>query len=58
MGPFKKYELNPIISSGHETQFFRFKQGIASIMAKDGHENNTIQYSEDGKNFKVASICA
>lgn len=58
MGPFKKYELNPIISSGHETLFFRFKQGIASIMAKDGHENNTIQYSEDGKNFKVASICA
>ena len=58
MGPFKKYELNPIISSGHETQFFRFKEGIASIMAKDGHENNTIQYSKDGKNFKVASICA
>lgn len=58
MGPFKKYELNPVISSGHETQYFRFKEGIASIMAKDGHENNTIQYSPDGKKFKVASICA
>ncbi len=57
-GPFEKYELNPVISSGHETQLFRFKEGIASIMAKDGHESTTIQYAEDGKNFKMASICA
>ncbi len=55
-GPFTKYEHNPVISSGHETQLFRFKEGIAAIMAKDGHENNTIQYAPDGKNFKVASI--
>ncbi len=57
-GPFKKYENNPVVNSGHETQLFRFKEGIASIMAKDGNENNTIQYSPDGKNFKIASICA
>ena len=55
-GPFVKYEKNPVMSSGHETQMFRFKEGIAAIMAKDGHEANTIQYSPDGKNFKLASI--
>ena len=56
-GPFEKHPKNPIISSGHETQMFRFKEGIASMLAKDGHENNTIQYSPDGVNFHVASIC-
>ncbi len=58
MGPFEKYPLNPVLSSGHETQLFRFKEGIAAIMNKDGHENNTIQYSTDGKSFNVASITA
>ena len=28
-GPFKKYENNPVVNSGHETQLFRFKEGIA-----------------------------
>ncbi len=57
LGPFVKYEHNPVMNSGHETQMFRFKEGIAAILAKDGHEANTIQYSEDGKNFNIASIC-
>ena len=56
-GPFVKYEQNPVLSSGHETQLFRFKEGVAAISSKDGHEANTIQYSPDGKNFEVASIC-
>ncbi len=55
-GPFEKYELNPVMNSGHETQMFRFKEGVAAIMAKDGHEANTIQYAADGKNFQIASI--
>ncbi len=57
LGPFVKYELNPVMNSGHETQMFRFKEGIAAILAKDGHEANTIQYAPDGKNFELASIC-
>ncbi len=57
LGPFVKYEHNPVMNSGHETQMFRFKNGIAAMLAKDGHEANTIQFSEDGKNFKMASIC-
>lgn len=56
-GPFEKYEHNPVMSSGHETQMFRFKEGVAAIMAKDGHEANTVQYAPDGKNFELASIC-
>ena len=56
-GPFVKYEQNPVLSSGHETQLFRFKEGVAAISSKDGHEANTIQYSADGKNFEMASIC-
>lgn len=56
MGPFTKCKFNPVISSGHETQLFRFKEGVAAIMAKDGHENNTIQYSKDGIHFNVAAI--
>ncbi len=55
-GPFTKCEVNPVISSGHETEYFRFKEGIAAILFGDGHEHNTIQYSEDGINFKIASI--
>lgn len=55
-GPFEKYELNPVMNSGHETQMFRFKEGVAAIMAKDGHEANTIQYAPDGMNFEIASI--
>ncbi len=55
-GPFVKCDVNPVMSSGHETHLFRFKEGIASVLARDGHEHNTIQYSEDGVNFDVASI--
>ncbi len=57
LGPFKKHPQNPVINSGHETQLFRFKDGIAALMAKDGHENNTIQFSQDGVSFKAVSNC-
>lgn len=56
MGPFEKHPLNPVIASGHETTLFPFKTGIAALVAKDGNEHNTIQYSEDGVNFEIASI--
>ncbi|MFI3286575.1 MAG: family 43 glycosylhydrolase [Rikenellaceae bacterium] len=55
-GPFAKSKLNPVLSSGHETQYFRFREGIAAIATRDGHEHYTIQYSEDGVNFNQASI--
>ncbi len=55
-GPFVKSELNPVLSSGHETQLFRFKEGVAAILTRDGNEHYTVQYSPDGFNFKQASI--
>lgn len=56
LGPFKKHSLNPVITSGHETSLFPFKAGIAALVYKDGPEHNTIQYSDDGVNFSIASI--
>ncbi len=55
-GPFVKSPLNPVLNSGHETQLFRFKEGIAAILTRDGVEHYTIQYSEDGFNFTQKSI--
>lgn len=56
LGPFKKHPLNPILNSGHETTFFPFREGIAGLASRHGHEHNTIQYALDGVNFELASI--
>ncbi|AWB65574.1 glycoside hydrolase [Saccharobesus litoralis] len=56
LGPFKKHPLNPLITSGHETSLFPFKEGMAALVYKDGPEHNTIQYAKDGVNFEIASI--
>ncbi|MEM9983941.1 MAG: family 43 glycosylhydrolase [Bacteroidota bacterium] len=56
LGPFKKHPANPVITSGHETTLFPFKEGIAALVIRDGNEHNTIQYAPDGVNFEIASI--
>jgi len=56
LGPFRKHPLNPVISSGHETTLFPFKDGIAALVIRDGNEHNTVQFAKDGVNFKIASI--
>ncbi len=56
LGPFTKHPLNPVMTSGHETAYFPFKEGIANITIKDGNERETIQYSKDGVNFEIASV--
>ncbi|WP_282124161.1 glycoside hydrolase family 117 protein [Algibacter mikhailovii] len=56
LGPFTKHPLNPVISSGHETSLFPFKDGIAALVYKDGNEHNTVQFAQDGVNFEIASI--
>ncbi len=58
LGPFEKHPLNPITNSGHETALFPFKDGIAAIVSRHGHEHATIQWSPDGVNFEIASITA
>ncbi|WP_143873075.1 glycoside hydrolase family 117 protein [Catenovulum sediminis] len=56
LGPFHKHPLNPILNSGHETTYFLFKQGIAAFAIRNGNENNSIQYADDGVNFHLASV--
>ncbi|PWJ57929.1 glycosyl hydrolase family 43 [Dyadobacter jejuensis] len=56
LGPFTKHPLNPVLNSGHETTYFPFKGGVAALAIKDGNERETIQYSEDGVNFHIASV--
>ncbi|MEM6805189.1 MAG: glycoside hydrolase [Bacteroidota bacterium] len=56
LGPFEKHPLNPILSSGHETTLFPYKEGIAAILIRDGNEHSTIQFAKDGVNFEMASI--
>lgn len=56
LGPFKKHPLNPVITSGHETSLFPFREGVAALVYKDGPEHNTIQYAQDWVNFEIASI--
>ena len=56
LGPFTKHPLNPVISSGHETSLFPFKEGVAALVYKDGPEHNTVQYAADWVNFEIASI--
>jgi len=56
LGPFTKNPLNPILTSGHETTLFPFKQGIAAFTIKDGNEHNTIQFAENGMDFNIASM--
>ena len=58
LGPFKKHPLNPVLNSGHETAYFPFEGGIATLVTRNGNESNTIQYAPDGVNFSIASVSA
>ncbi|MGX5856542.1 glycoside hydrolase family 117 protein [Dyadobacter jiangsuensis] len=58
LGPFAKHPLNPVLNSGHETAYFPFGTGIATLTIRNGNESNTIQYAPDGVNFGIASVSA
>ena len=51
--PFVKSPLNPVLTSGHETGLYTFREGVAVIVSLQGPEKNTIQYAPDGLNYKV-----
>ncbi|WP_109830911.1 glycoside hydrolase family 117 protein [Reichenbachiella versicolor] len=55
LGPFEKHPLNPVMNSGHETTYWPFKDGIATLAIKDGNERESIQFSKDGVNFVPAA---
>lgn len=52
-GPFVKSPMNPVLNSGHETLFYRYEDGVATIISRDGPEKNTVQFSRDGINFEI-----
>lgn len=56
LGPFEPSPLNPVINSGHETCAFPWKDGVGILVALDGPEKNTIQWSPDGENFEIKSM--
>ncbi len=55
-GPFEKSKLNPVMNTGHETTYWPYKGGIATLAIRDGNERETIQFAEDGVNFYPMSV--
>ncbi len=54
-GPYEKHPANPITNSGHEVWVWPWKNGIAAMIDWAGPEKGTVQYTEDGVNFKVVA---
>lgn len=54
-GPYIKSEFNPITQSGHELAIWKYRDGVAMISCKDGPEQGTMQFSDDGINFEIMS---
>ncbi|MBA7523757.1 hypothetical protein ES705_15891 [subsurface metagenome] len=54
-GPFDKHPLNPVSCSGHEALVWPYKNGVATLITANGPEKNTVQWAEDGVNFKIKS---
>ena len=56
LGPFIPSPKNPVINSGHETCMFPFEDGVAALIALDGPEKNTMQFSKNGEDFEIKSL--
>ena len=54
-GPYEHSPWNPITNSGHETQLWKYREGICALINRDGPEKGTIQYAKDGINFEIMS---
>lgn len=54
-GPYIKHPLNPLTNSGHEVWAWPYKGGIALMCDWAGPEKNTVQFAEDGLNFRVVA---
>lgn len=53
-GPYVRHEANPVIPGNHEVVVWPQGSGVAAMIGKVGPKDvvRTIQYSEDGVNFK------
>jgi beta-xylosidase len=52
LGPWIKYEGNPVLDSGHEVCVWPHGWGVGCLVCDTGPQGNTLQYSEDGIFFK------
>lgn len=51
LGPWKKYEMNPVLDSGHEVCVWPHGEGVACLVCNVGPQGNTLQYAPDGISF-------
>jgi beta-xylosidase len=50
-GPWKKYEDNPVIPSGHDVCVWPHGNGVGCLVSHHGKQGNTLQYSTNGVDF-------
>jgi len=50
-GPFVKQPENPVLDSGHEVCVWPHAGGVAALVCDVGPQGNTLQFSEDGRQF-------
>ena len=56
-GPYRKHEANPVLDSGHEVCVWPHGTGVGCIVAPTGPRGSSLQYSEDGVDFRKISDC-
>lgn len=54
-GPFRKYEKNPVLGSGHTVCVWPHREGVAALVDNAGPERFTVQYAADGIHFRRAA---
>jgi predicted GH43/DUF377 family glycosyl hydrolase len=55
LGPWTKYDGNPVLNSGHEVCVWPHGDGVACLVSDSGLQGNTLQYSDDGIHFWKAA---
>ena len=53
LGPYTKYENNPLTDGGHEVMVWPYKEGVMTMLSEHGKDGRTLQYASDGINFSV-----
>ncbi len=51
-GPYVKHRENPVLDSGHEVCVWPHGNGIGCLVSSVGPQGNTLQYSDDGVDFR------
>ena len=52
LGPWRKYEKNPVLDSGHEVCVWPHGHSVGCLVSNAGPQGDTLQYSDDGIHFR------